>query len=162
MDNNEQVINNFYSAFQQRDHKKMNDCYSDDVVFFDPVFGLLQAQQVKKMWEMLCTNATDLSIIYGNIQNLGDDYYICDWEATYTFSKTGRKVVNKIKAHMRFSEGEIVEHSDGFSVHKWSKQAIGFTGVLFGWNSFFQKKIRNMAHMSLLNFITKQENQAII
>lgn len=156
MNVNEQVIDTFYSSFQKLDHGKMNDCYSDDVVFFDLVFGLLQAQQVKKMWEMICKNATDLSIVYGNIQGLGDDYYTCDWTATYTFSKTGRKVVNNIKAYMRFSDGKIIEHSDGFSLHKWSRQALGLPGLLFGWNSFFQKKIKNMAHKNLIRFMQDQ------
>jgi ketosteroid isomerase-like protein len=157
MNANEQVISSFYSAFQERDHKKMNECYSDDVVFFDPVFGLLQAQQVKKMWEMLCKNAKDLAVVHGNIKDLGDDYYTCDWTATYTFSKTGRKVVNNIKAYMRFYDGKIIEHSDGFSVHKWSKQALGLPGLLFGWNSFFQRKIKNRAHKSLIRFMENED-----
>lgn len=156
MNSNEAVINDFYAAFGQRDHKKMNACYSDDIVFFDPVFGLLQADQVKKMWEMLCSNATDLSIAFGNITDLGDDYYTCDWTATYTFSKTGRKVINKIKAYMRFSDGKIIEHSDGFSLHKWSRQALGLPGLLFGWNSFFQKKLKNKAQKRLIRYMRGQ------
>jgi ketosteroid isomerase-like protein len=153
MEDKAEVIRRFYSAFQQRDYHTMNLCYTDDVVFFDPVFGMLQAEQVKKMWEMLCKRATDLQIVYGNIQDLGDDYYTCDWIATYTFSKTGRKVVNNIKAHMRFSGSKIIEHSDAFSVHKWSKQALGFSGWLLGWNSFFQRKISNSAHSQLIRFM---------
>lgn len=156
MNANEEVIVKFYSAFQDRDHERMISCYTDDIVFFDPVFGLLQAEQVKKMWEMLCTNATDLSIVYGNIKDLGDDYYNCDWTATYTFSKTGRKVVNNIKAYMRFSDGKIIEHSDGFSIHKWSMQALGLPGFLFGWNSFFQRKIKNIAHKNLIRFMDRK------
>jgi ketosteroid isomerase-like protein len=155
MDANEQLITNFYTAFQEKDHKTMNVCYTDDVVFFDPVFGLLTAEQVKKMWEMLCSTSTDLVIDFGNIRNLGDDYYTCNWTANYTFSKTKRKVTNNIKAHMRFRDGKISEHSDGFSVHKWSSQALGWPGVLLGWNSFFQKKIKNMAHKSLIKFMQK-------
>lgn len=155
MHSNEQVIDMFYTAFQNKDYRTMNECYSDDVVFFDPVFGLLQAHQVKKMWEMFCKNGKDLSIDYGNIKNLGDDYYTCDWTAKYSFSKTGRKVVNKIKAYIRFNNGRIIEHSDGFSVHKWSSQALGLPGLLFGWNSFFQKKIKKMAQKNLLNFMEK-------
>src|SRR5688572_8370928 len=103
MNSNQDVINEFYTAFAARDHRRMNACYDRDIVFFDPVFGLLDAKQVKKMWEMLCRNAKDLSIEHGNIKDLGDDYYTCDWTARYTFSKTGRKVVNNIKAYMRFS-----------------------------------------------------------
>ncbi|MCW3091533.1 MAG: nuclear transport factor 2 family protein [Ferruginibacter sp.] len=150
---NKELISRFYAAFQKLDYRGMNNCYSDDIVFFDPVFGLLKGDEVKAMWEMLCKNAKDFSLTYGNIIELDEEYVTCDWVATYTFSKTGRKVVNKIKANMRFVNGEIVEHSDGFSLHKWSKQALGLTGELFGWNSFFQRKIKNQAKRNLLKFI---------
>ena len=153
MNSNEELINKFYSSFQKGDHVGMNNCYSDDIVFFDPVFGLLRGREAKYMWEMLCKNAKDFSLTYGNIIALDDEYYTCDWVATYTFSKTGRKVVNKIKANMRFAGGKIIEHSDAFSIHKWSKQALGLTGELFGWNSFFQRKIKNQAKRNLLKFI---------
>lgn len=148
-----EVINKFYSAFSKLDHAAMNSCYSDDIVFFDPVFGLLRGDQVRSMWEMLCKSAKDLHISWGNIQEPDDEYCTCDWIANYTFSKTGRHVENRIKAHMRFAEGKIIEHSDGFSLHKWSKQAFGLTGILFGWNSLFQNRIKNSARKRLLKFM---------
>jgi ketosteroid isomerase-like protein len=151
--NRDELINKFYSSFQKLDYSGMNSCYSDDIVFFDPVFGLLRAGETKAMWEMLCKNATDFSLTYGNIQHLDDEYSTCDWTATYTFSKTGKKVVNKIKANLRFTDGKIAEHSDAFSLHKWSSQALGFSGWLLGWNSFFQRKIKNQAKRSLLKFM---------
>ena len=157
MDANSELINQFYTAFQKLDHRVMVSCYSDEIVFFDPVFGLLKNQEVAFMWEMLCKNARDFSLDYDNIVALDEEYYTCDWTATYTFSKTGRKVVNRVKANMRFLNGRIIEHSDAFSLHQWSRQALGWPGVVFGWNSFFQRKIKNQAKRSLLKFIeTKQ------
>ena len=153
MTNNEQLVNNFYSSFQKLDHKGMNACYNEDIVFSDPVFGLLRGEEVRSMWEMLCTNAKDFTLTYGNIQQLDDEYSTCDWVATYTFSKTGKKVVNRIKANMRFANGKIIEHSDAFSLHKWASQALGFSGWLLGWNSFFQRKIKNGASKNLLRFM---------
>jgi ketosteroid isomerase-like protein len=151
--NRDEIINKFYSAFQTLDHAGMNSCYSGDIVFFDPVFGLLNGNEVRAMWEMLCKNARDFTLTYGNIQHLDEEYSTCDWVASYTFSKTGRKVVNKIKANMRFAGGSIVEHSDGFSQHKWSSQALGFSGWLLGWNTLFQRKIQNQARRNLLRFM---------
>lgn len=153
MNTNKELIDKFYSAFQKLDYAGMNRCYSEDIVFFDPVFGLLRGDEARDMWEMLCKNASNFSLTYGNIIELDEEYCTCDWEATYIFSKTGRKVVNTIKANMRFAGGKIIEHSDGFSIHKWSKQALGLSGVLFGWNSFFQRKIKNQAKRNLLRFI---------
>ena len=154
--NREELINKFYGAFQKLDHATMNSCYSDDIVFFDPVFGMLRGDQARAMWEMLCTNAKDFSLTWSNIIHLDGEYSTCEWVASYTFSKTGRRVVNRIKAHMRFAEGKIVEHSDAFSIHKWSRQAIGLAGNLFGWNSFFQNKIKNQARRNLLQFMERR------
>ncbi|MDB5203830.1 MAG: nuclear transport factor 2 family protein [Ferruginibacter sp.] len=156
---NEQLISNFYTAFQQLDYRQMNAQYSDDIVFYDPVFELLHGEEAKAMWEMLCTNAKNFSLTFGNITDLGEDYYTCDWTATYTFSKTGRQVVNQVKANMKIIGGQIIEHSDAFSLHAWSKQALGFSGWLLGWNSFFQRKIKNGAKRNLLEFIRRKQSQ---
>jgi len=153
MDTPTQLITKFYTSFQNLDAGGMNACYSEDVVFFDPVFELLQANEARAMWRMLCKKASDFSLTFTNIQDLGDDYHTCDWVATYTFSATGRKVVNNVKAHMKIEGGKITEHSDGFSLHAWSTQALGLSGKLLGWNSFFQRKIKNTAKRNLLNFM---------
>jgi ketosteroid isomerase-like protein len=156
MHTNEEIINKFYTAFAKLDATGMNSCYSDDIVFSDPVFGLLQGHEVRSMWEMLAKNAKDFSLTYGNIIHLDEEYSTCDWVATYTFSKTGRKVINKIRANMKFAGGQIIEHSDAFSIHKWAAQALGFSGWLLGWNRFFQNKIKNNAKRNLLKFMQAQ------
>ena len=143
MPTNEDLINTFYTAFSKLDYATMNSCYSNDIVFNDPTFGLLKANEVRSMWQMLCSNAKDFSLTYGNIIQLDEEYSTCDWVATYNFSKTGRQVVNKIRANMKFADGKIIEHSDAFSLHKWSAQALGFSGWLLGWNKLFQRKIQN-------------------
>ncbi|MEO6490169.1 MAG: nuclear transport factor 2 family protein [Ferruginibacter sp.] len=153
MNSQEIVISNFYSAFQLLDHQKMNQCYVEDIVFFDPIFGLLRGEEARSMWEMLCSNAKDFSLVFGNIVALDSEYYTCDWIASYTFSKTGKRVVNKVKAHMMVHDGKIVEHSDGFSVHQWSRMALGFSGWLLGWNSFYQNKIKREARKNLDRFM---------
>lgn len=107
MQSNAEVIHQFYTAFQQRDYKTMNECYCDDIVFSDPAFGLLRGEEVKYMWEMLCKNATDFSLTFSNIQLLDEEYATCNWVATYTFSKTGRKVVNNIKAFMKLKDKKL-------------------------------------------------------
>lgn len=131
----------------------MNECYSSDIVFFDPVFKLLRGEEVRAMWRMLCANAKDFELVFNNIIALDEEYYTCEWVASYTFSKTGRKVINKVKAYMRIENGKIIEHSDGFSLHKWSMQAMGFSGWLLGWNRFYQNKIKNHAKRNLNKFM---------
>jgi len=160
MDPNTATIERFYRAFQQLDHRAMNACYSDDIVFYDPVFELLRGNEAKWMWEMLCTRALEFELSYQPPVALDHEYYTCEWTASYLFSGTGKPVVNRVKAHMRMANGIILEHSDAFSVHQWSIQALGWKGRLFGWNRFFQRAIRNKARRSLLRFIQEQHSIA--
>lgn len=156
MQPNEEIITKFYTAFQNRDHQAMNNCYSDDIIFSDPAFGMLRGNEVKVMWKMLCINAKDFSLSFSNIQLLDEEYATCNWAASYTFSKTGRKVVNNIKAFMRLKDGKIIEHSDGFKLSKWAAQALGWKGALFGWMGWFQRKIQQNARKSLVAFMEKK------
>jgi ketosteroid isomerase-like protein len=154
---NEELVNKFYTAFGKLDYNTMNSCYNDDIVFYDPAFGLLKGQEAKAMWEMMCKNAKEFSLSFNNIKKLDDEFSTCDWVATYTFSKTGKKVINKIRANMKFADGKIIEHSDAFNLHKWSAQALGFSGWLLGWNRFFQQKIKNTARQNLLHFMEQKK-----
>jgi ketosteroid isomerase-like protein len=156
MQTNTDIIIKFYTAFQQLDDKTMNSCYSDDIVFSDPAFGILRGGEATSMWEMLCKNAKNFSLTFSNIQLLDDEYATCNWVATYTFSKTGRKVVNNIKAFMKLKDGKIIEHSDAFKLSVWAAQALGWKGALFGWMSWMKKKIQNNARKNLIAFIEKK------
>lgn len=155
MQTNEECIHRFYTAFQKLEYKTMQDCYAPEIIFNDPVFGILEDDKARAMWEMLCKTAKNFMLVYSNIQLLDHEYATCDWTATYTFSKTGRNVVNKIKAHMRLSNGKIVEHTDQFSLRKWCQQALGLPGKLFGWSNWLQNKVRRQARHNLEKFIKK-------
>jgi ketosteroid isomerase-like protein len=153
---NADTITKFYTAFQQLDYQTMNSCYSDDIIFNDPAFGLLEGEEAKAMWEMLCRNAKEFSLTFSNIQLLDEEYATCNWVATYKFSKTGRKVVNNIKAHMKLKDGKIIEHSDAFKLSKWAAQALGLPGQLFGWTGWMKRKIQTNARKNLDDFINKK------
>lgn len=155
MDVNKELIGKFYTAFQKLDYTTMNSCYSDDIVFSDPVFGLLQADEVKAMWEMLCKNAKDFSLTFSNIQSVDEEYYTCEWTASYIFSRTGRKVTNRIKAFMRLQGGKIIEHTDAFRLSTWIAQAFGWKGVWFGWTSFMKRQVQKSARKNLNLFMTQ-------
>lgn len=153
MQTNAEVIHRFYTAFQQKDYNGMNACYSDDIVFSDPAFGLLRGEEAKFMWEMLCKNAKDFSLTFSDIELLDEEYATCKWKATYTFSQTGRKVVNRIKAFMKLKDGKIIEHSDAFPLSKWAAQALGWKGQLFGWMGWMKRAIQKKARKNLVAFI---------
>ncbi len=155
MQTNEAIITKFYSAFQKLDAATMNSCYSDDIVFSDPVFLVLHGEEVKSMWSMLCANAKDFSLEFSNIQLLDEEYATCNWIARYTFSKTGKRVENHIKAFMKLKDGKIIEHSDAFRLSTWIGQALGWKGVLFGWSGFMKRAVQKNARKNLASFMKR-------
>lgn len=151
---NENLIHLFYGAFQKKDYQTMQNCYSDRAVFNDEVFQNLNAAQVKAMWEMLIKRGNDLQLEYHSVQ-ADDQQGSTEWVASYTFSQTGRKVVNRIKASFVFEKGQIVHHTDHFDFYLWARQALGTPGWLLGWTSFLKNKVRQRAMQTLENFMKK-------
>jgi len=160
MNQNHEVITRFYRAFQQRDWKSMQACYHPDANFSDPVFPVLNDQEVKAMWHMLCENAQNFSLQFSEVatnQNQGT----CRWDARYTFSRSGRHVHNIIQAHFDFKDGLIIRHTDRFNFWRWSSMSLGFTGILLGWSPFLKRKIQTTARKSLMNFIAEHPEYLI-
>ena len=155
MNSNEQLIHDFYSAFQARDGGKMADFYRDDAVFSDPVFVNLHGREIGAMWRMLSSRSRDLEVKFDRIE-ADETKGSAHWDAWYTFSSTGRRVHNVIRASFVFKDGRFLEHHDQFDLWRWSSMALGPTGVLLGWTPAVQGRIRKQAMDGLRAFIQKQ------
>ncbi|RZN79412.1 MAG: nuclear transport factor 2 family protein [Winogradskyella sp.] len=152
----EKIVTTFYAAFANLDAEAMANCYHEDIVFEDPGFGTLHGEHASNMWRMLCASqkGKDFKVTFSNIEtnkNTGS----AKWEAKYNFSKTGRKVHNKISAEFQFKDGLIIKHVDTFNLHKWASQAFGFKGKLIGGTSFFKKKLQKQTNSLLDRFEAK-------
>ena len=156
MNANEKLITKFYTCFQNKDYKGMQACYTDDATFSDAVFVNLDAKQVRAMWEMLLRTGKDLALEFKDV-SANEIKGGATWIATYTFSRSGNKVVNFIKAEFLFESGKIKKHTDHFNFYTWARQALGMTGVLLGWTSFLKQKIRDTAAKNLKEFMEKNK-----
>ncbi|NRA93665.1 MAG: nuclear transport factor 2 family protein [Psychroserpens sp.] len=153
-----ETIEQFYQAFKALDSEKMVSCYADNIHFEDPAFGTLHGERAKNMWRMLCESqkGKDFKIEFSNITS-NSDTGSAHWEAFYTFSKTGRKVHNKIEAEFEFKDGKIVKHIDSFNLHRWAKQAMGLKGFILGGTSFFRKKLQVQTNNMLDRYMTSKK-----
>jgi limonene-1,2-epoxide hydrolase len=149
-----EIAQAFYQAFQKKDFNIMQGLYADKATFSDPAFPNLNCHEVRAMWEMLLTSSKDLHLEYQILEENAQQVKT-QWIATYTFSKTGRKVINKIVATMAIENGLIVAHTDVFSFYKWASQALGTLGILLGWTGFLHKKVQTTARQNLTNFMQK-------
>ena len=153
---NEQLITSFYSSFKKKDYQGMQHCYADNAVFNDEAFKNLNAKEVKAMWEMLCKNGKDLKLAFGNISETATGAS-AGWTASYLFSRTGKMVVNNVKAEFEIENGKIIRHTDTFDFYVWAKQAFGLTGFLLGGTPYFKNKVQKTARENLAAFMAKKQ-----
>ena len=151
MSQNTELIERFYGAFAQGDGDAMAACYAPDVQFSDPVFPDLRGPRAGRMWQMLTSAPGDVRIELLE-HDADDERGAAHWKASYTFAQTGRRVVNDIEASFRFADGLIAEHHDDFSFHRWSRQALGSSGLLLGWTPMLRTAVRRKAGARLEAF----------
>lgn len=162
MEDNADLIRKFYTAFTQKDFLTMQSCYHTNAQFGDPVFPNLNSKQVKAMWEMLLTASTDLKVEIKDIKRTGVEGFYVQWEAWYTFTRTGRPVHNKVKSWLFLQDGLIHNHVDEFNLWRWSRQALGLSGWLLGWTPIVSNKVQAIAKSSLEKFQASASNQISI
>ncbi len=154
---NVELITTFYQSFAKADAEGMVACYHDNIQFQDPAFGVLKDEDAKNMWRMLIgRNKGNIHITFSNVQaneNSGNS----NWRAEYTFSATGRKVINIISAQFEFKDGQIIKHTDSFDIYKWSRQALGLKGYLLGWTTFMQHKIQQQSNSLLKKYTASKQ-----
>lgn len=152
MNVHQSLLEQFYTAFQQRDYRGMAAVYHPAATFRDGAFDLQNGKEIAAMWHMLCTAGRDLRVEYGDVQadeKRGSGH----WQAWYTFSRTGRPVYNVIESAFEFQEGKVIRQVDRFSFWRWSRQSLGLVGWLLGWTPFLQNKVRATAMGGLRKFI---------
>ena len=152
---NAALIANFYEAFARRDATAMAAAYHPDATFSDPVFPSLDRAGTVAMWAMLCERATDLTIEPSAIA-ADAERGSAHWDATYTYSATGRRVLNQIDASFTFRDGLILRHEDRFSLYRWMRQAFGLNGVMAGWLPPVQRAVRGQAAKALAAYRAKR------
>jgi ketosteroid isomerase-like protein len=150
-----QLIEQFYEAFNRRDGERMAACYAPEAHFSDPVFADLRGDEPGAMWRMLTGQAQDLSVEL--LEHEADDERgSARWLARYTFTRTGRPVVNDVRARFAFDgNGLIADHTDEFSFYRWARQALGPPGLLLGWTPPLRAATRRQARASLDQFIAR-------
>ncbi len=139
----EATLHRFYTAFQSLDAAAMAACYHPNASFSDPVFKDLRGEKIAAMWLMLTQGAMrsrgdwslEYSILSGNERKA-----MVQWDARYSFAGR-RKVHNRVTSHLAFWDGLIVRQIDEFDFWRWSRQALGPSGWVLGWNKQYQAAV---------------------
>jgi ketosteroid isomerase-like protein len=143
-------VQEFYAALDRGDGDTMAAMYHPDGRFCDPAFGELTGEQAGRMWRMLTSRGGDLSV---SLEEVAEDGSTARWVARYTFTQTGRPVVNDVRARFVWRDGRIASHDDSFSFWTWSRQALGPVGLALGWTPLLRAKVRSGARAQLEKFV---------
>ncbi len=146
------VVAQLYDAFRRRDGAGMQACYAPDATFRDPVFDLAGADRIGGMWRMLLAGGGDLTVEVSDVAE-DDVAGTARWTADYTFSRTGRRVHNVVHATFVLRDGRIERHRDDFDLWRWSRQALGPTGVVLGWSPVVRRRVQDTARRALDRFL---------
>jgi ketosteroid isomerase-like protein len=142
---NAKVVRELYEALDRHDGDAMARLYAPDGRFHDPAFGTLSGEEAGDMWRMLTSRSDDLSVELAEHSAEGDEG-TARWIARYTFTRTGRPVVNDVRARFRFRDGLITDHRDSFSLPRWTRQALGGpAGAVMGYpllNQLLRRRAR--------------------
>ncbi|MFI6322579.1 nuclear transport factor 2 family protein [Nonomuraea sp. NPDC050556] len=144
------LIHAFYEALGSGDLDAIARCYHPEVSFGDPIFQEVEGRdRVMAMWRLQLGRRSDLLADFRDVT--ADDFTgSAHWTCRYTFTGTGREVVNEIDALFRFEDDLIVRHHDEYDFRHWSKMALGKpAGVVLGWTPMFRKSIRDGARKAL-------------
>lgn len=151
---NEQLLHDFYAAFERLDAATMGAAYTADAHFSDPVFPDLSGPQVPAMWAMLTGRSTGIQLDVSKVE-ANDSAGKATWVAHYKFGPKQRPVVNHVSSTFVFSEGKISREKDVFDFHAWAAMAMGGKGRLLGWTPLVRNAAQTQAAKGLAEFMAR-------
>lgn len=155
MISNQEIIQNFYTAFANGDADGMNQYYAKEVIFEDPAFGQLQGDEARAMWSMLHERSKGNLQITFEVITVNEQTGQAKWIAVYPYGPKKRVVTNHVTASFEFENGKIIKHTDHFNIWKWSSQALGLPGYLLGWSPFMKNQIQKQTNKLLGKYQSK-------
>lgn len=155
------VVDRFFEAFSASDWQTMARCYHDKASFSDPVYPDLREERIVYMWHQLLSAAETSNLNSGrkkslSLNNLKLEYRVLFgderkaqvlWTASYRYGN--RSVSNEVLSTLAIWDDKIVRQVDEYNFWRWSRQALGLTGLAFGTMPWYQRSVQRSAQSRL-------------
>jgi hypothetical protein len=152
---NEQLVRDFFLAYQQHSYPRMHALLSREVHFSDFAFDI-EGHRVFAMWQWFCLpdkNRAPVSVPwFGDIGADGDGI-TARYRVAYTYGAARRPVDYEIRSRFLIRDQLIIDHHDEGDIRAWSRQAIGELPSRFSRTPLFNWFIRHQAQKKLDAFI---------
>lgn len=136
-------LRTYFIALAQRDWEAMGACYHEGARFNDQVFHQLDAREVRAMWKLTLSDAVDMRVTFSILEENAGGGRV-RWNAWYT-DADGRRVHNFVTSTFVLKDGLILRQDDEFDFWRWSRQALGFPGLILGWTTWLRGRVRDRA-----------------
>ncbi len=155
------VVGRFFEAFAASDWQTMARCYHDKASFSDPVYPDLREERIVYRWHQLLSAAETSTLKSGSknshsLNNLKLEYRVLFgderkaqvlWTASYLYQN--RSVSNEVLSTLAIWDDKIVRQVDEYNFWRWSRQALGLTGLAFGAMPWYQRSVQRSAQSRL-------------
>ncbi|HEY5634196.1 MAG TPA: nuclear transport factor 2 family protein [Burkholderiaceae bacterium] len=154
----EALVRRYFDALARLDGEAMAACLHPLASYTDPVFPDLRGDEVGWRWRALTGGATDMHLAYDIL--FGDERKAqVQWQASYRFAASGRKVSNRVLTTLTFWDGKIVRQTDEYDFRRWARASLGAPGWLLGWLPALQRAAQRRARSQLRNSINAAQRE---
>jgi hypothetical protein len=145
------LIAEFAKMLNKADINRLKELCSNQLQFFNPLFGYLKSEQVHTFWELQKANGVQINELV-RPNDLGDGYYKLLGKLIFLSVHNAANSI-PVQLHIRIENKKITEYSEAFSLHKMAQIQNPFWGWLLGWNKYYQNRMKIKARRELFQML---------
>lgn len=132
-------------ALKAGDADSLAAAYAPDARMSSPILGLLEGAEIDEALRAHLRRNRGWRFDF-RIDNAAPGAAEASWRASYLFCATNRQIEIEGRSRFLFGAHGVELQEDRFNLRDWSRQALGFSGVVLsylpGWRLFVQDEFK--------------------
>jgi SnoaL-like domain len=139
------LVEQHFKAIQARDADAILAAYAPDCRVEHPLIGHMSKEQFARALRTFMGQTPDYRLDF-QINHAGAHQVEAEWTLEHQFHLTGRRIQLCGTTTYVLAANSISRQIDRFDRRVWSRQALGFTGLVLayvpGWGHFIERELR--------------------